>query len=220
LAQLNYQNRDDARRESPGILRSLFGPSKREVWNQLAQGINATYVDGGFFGRDKVVATTGQWTVTLDTFTVSAGRSSTTYTRMRAPYVNKDGFWFRFYRAGLFTPLGEILGLHDIKIGEANFDDAFVLKANDEQKVRQLLSNPAIKQLMNMQPQIRVEVKDDEGWFGGHFPQGVDELYFVTHGVIKDIDRLEALFDLFSEILHQLCHIGSAYENDPGVELR
>jgi hypothetical protein len=37
--------------------------------------------------------------------------------------------------------------------------------------------------------------------------------------VIKDLDRLRALFDLFAEVLHQLCVIGSAYESDPGVRL-
>ena len=214
----DYQNRDDARKET-GILHSLFGPSKRAVWNQLAQQVNGTFVEGGFFGRDKVVATTDHWTVTLDTYTVSTGKSSASYTRMRAPYINKDGFRFTFYRAGFFTPLGEMLGFSDIKIGEAAFDEAFVLKANDERRVRQLLSNPTVKQLMNAQPRIRVEVKDDEGWFGTRFPQGVDELYFVTGGVVKDVELLAGLFELFSAILHQLCHIGSAYENDPGITL-
>jgi len=29
------------------------------------------------------------------------------------------------------------------------------------------------------QPQIRLEVKDSEGWFGPKFPEGVDELHFL-----------------------------------------
>jgi len=214
----NDQSQGDGT-QATGVLRSLFGPSKKEVWNQLAQQIDGTFVDGGFFGRDKVVATTDQWTITLDTYTVSSGENSTTYTRIRAPYINKDGFRFTFYRAGFFTSLGEMLGMSDIRIGDLAFDEAFVLKSSSEEKVRQLLSNRVIRQLMNAQPRIRVEVKDDEGWFGARFPEGVDELYFVTGGVIKDIKRLEGLFDLFSAILHQLCHIGSAYENDPGVKL-
>jgi hypothetical protein len=73
--------------------------------------------------------------------------------------------------------------------------------------------------LMEAQPRIRVQVKDDEGWFGTRFPDGVDELYFVAVGVIKDLELLRGLFDLFAALLHQLCNIGSAYENDPGVTL-
>ncbi len=39
-------------------------------------------------------------------------------------------------------------------------------------------------------------------------------------GVIKDTERLKQLFDLFAEVLNHLCQIGSAYEDDPGMELK
>ena len=47
----------------------------------------------------------------------------------------------------------------------------------------------------------------------------MDELRFTTLGVIKDPERLQLLFDLFCEILMQLCQVGSATMDDPGVEL-
>ena len=62
-------------------------------------------------------------------------------------------------------------------------------------------------------------MKDNEGWFGPQFPQDVDELRFQVVGVIKDIERLKALFDLFAVVLDQLCRIGSAYKQEPAVEL-
>ena len=203
-----------------GLLHSLFGPSKKEIWSQLARQMDAQYVQAGFFGRDKVVAHQGEWTVTLDTYTVSTGKSSVTYTRLRAPYVNKDGFRFTAYRAGFFTPLAEMLGMQDIKIGDAQFDESFVLKGNNQSKLQALLGDPQIKALFNTQPRIRIEVKDDEGWFGTEFPEGVDELHFQAVGIIKDIELLQGLFDLFAAILHQLCHIGSAYESDPHITLK
>ena len=209
----------DGGEQGGGILRGLFGPSKREVWQLLAGQVGGAFVDGGFFGRDKVIVNHGQWTLTLDTYTVSNGKSSSTFTRLRAPYVNRDAFRFSVYRSGLFTPLGEMLGFTDIRTGDAVFDEAFVLKGNNEAKVRALFSDATIKQLLEAQPRVRFEVKDDEGWFGAHFPAGVDELNFTAYGVIKDLDRLRALFDLFAEVLHQLCVIGSAYESDPGVQL-
>lgn len=69
------------------------------------------------------------------------------------------------------------------------------------------------------QPKIRLEVKDSEGWFGPKFPEDVDELHFQGMGVIKDVDRLKSLFDSFAAVLDQLCRIGSAYEQETGVEL-
>ena len=73
--------------------------------------------------------------------------------------------------------------------------------------------------LIDAQPDIMFQVKDDEGWFGTHFPQGVDELRFRAYGVIKDVDRLRNLFDLFAETLTRLCDLGAASDAPPGVKL-
>jgi hypothetical protein len=35
--------------------------------------------------------------------------------------------------------------------------------------------------------------------------------------LLKDVERLKLLFELFSETLDQLCRIGSAYEQAPDV---
>ncbi len=202
-----------------GILREIFGPSKKEIWKSLSDQIGSEFIEGGFFSGDKVVAHVKDWTLTLDTYTVSTGKSSTTYTRMRAPYVNKDGFRFKIYRKGIFSEIGKFLGGQDVEVGFPEFDEDFIIKGNDEHKLRILFANSKIRQLIEFQPDIRLEIKDDEGWFAKSFPEGVDELYFSVVGVIKDIDRLKALFDLYAEVLDQMCLMGSAYESNPHVEL-
>jgi len=88
-----------------------------------------------------------------------------------------------------------------------------------EHLVSRLLSNGAIRQLIQSLPNIHFQVKDDEGWFKKNFPEGVDELYFEVVGVIKDKERLKSLFDLFSLVLDELCRLGSAYEDEPKVTL-
>ena len=203
-----------------GVMRELFGPSKKEIWESLSEQIEANYVKGGFFkGTDRVVAKAKEWTITLDTYTVSTGKSSTTYTRMRAAFVNTDQFRFSVYRCGIFSGLGKFLGFEDIEIGDTAFDEDFVIKASDEEKVKLLLADPKIRDLIDEQTAFHLEVKDDDGWFGSDFPQGVDELHFQIGGVLKDITQLKGLFELFSEILNRLCIIGAAYENDPGIQL-
>src|SRR4051812_43211162 len=184
-----------------------FGPGKDEVWRQLSQEIGAELVEGGFWKGDKVQAHVGPWTITLDTYTESTGESSTTYTRMRAPYINPEGFRFTIYRKGIFSAMGKLLGMQDIEVGAPEFDEAFIIKGNDESKVRELFANPQIRQKIQDQPKIRLQVKDSEGWFGPKFPEGVDELHFQAVGVIKDVDRLKALFDLFAAVLDRLCRI-------------
>jgi hypothetical protein len=203
-----------------GVLRNVFGPSKAEVWKQLADQVDGHFVDGGLFKRDKVQVRVKDWVITLDTYVVSTGRSAIVFTRMRAPYVNADNFRFTIYRRGIFTTLGKLAGMQDVEIGVPEFDEAFVIKGTDEAKLRALFSDPKVRQLMEAQPAMHLEVRDDEGWFGTQFPEGVDELRFHVLGVVKDIDRLKLLFDLFAEVLHRLCQIGSAYERDPELDLK
>ena len=195
-----------------------FGPSKDEVWRQLSQEIGAEFVDGGFWKVSKVRAHVGPWTVTLDMGTSDEDGESPA-TRLRAPYINPEGFRFTVYRRGFFSDLGKLLGMQDIEVGVPEFDEAFIIKGNDESKVRDLFANPKIRQMIQAQPKIRLRVKGSEGWFGPKFPEHVDELYFQVIGVIKDVDRLKALFDLFAAVLDQLCKIGSEYKQEPEVAL-
>jgi hypothetical protein len=198
----------------------MFGPSKDEVWKRLAEELDAHFIDGGFWkGSSRVQAQFGPWIVTLDTYTVHTGHAHFTYTRMRAPYVNPDGLRFTVYRKGMFSELGKLLGMQHIEVGDPEFDEAFIIKGTDEAKVRELFADHEVRSLLTAQPQIRLEVKDSEGWLGPSFPEGVDELHFQVHGVIKEADRLKALFDLFAVVLDRLCWIGSAAEREPGVRL-
>ena len=201
------------------VLRQWFGPSKEEIWRQLSAEIGAHYEDGGFAKSAKVTATHGEWTVTLDTYVVSTGKTVIIFTRMRAPYVNPTGFRFNVYRKGLFTELGKMLGVQDVQIGDQAFDRDFVIQGTDEAKLQELFSSTALRQLLAAQPAVHFSVKDDEGWFGQTFPAGVDELCFQVTGVIKDPARLKGLFQLFSETLDQLCRIGSAYDQSPNLTL-
>lgn len=203
-----------------GLLREVFGPSQKEVWDKLCSEIEADLVKGGFWRGDKVVAKVKEWTITLDRYTVSTGKSTIVYTRMRAPYINKDKFRFKIYRKGIFSELGKLFGMQDIKVGFSNFDEDFIIKGNDMQRLKELFTNPRIRELIELQPQIFFQVKDDEGWFGTEFPEGVDELYFQVVGVIKDVERLKTLYHLFAEVLNQLCIMGSAYEESPNINLK
>jgi hypothetical protein len=106
-----------------------------------------------------------------------------------------------------------------VEVGVEDFDADFVIKGTDEARLRQLFSDPHIRELIALQRDIHFTVKDDEGWFGTKFPDGVDELYFQVSGVIKDVERLKLLYDLFAETLDALCRMGSAYESAPDVTL-
>lgn len=200
-------------------LRKMFGPSKKEIWRQLCTETGADYVQGGFWKADKVQAAHGEWTITLDTYAVSTGKSTVIFTRLRAPYVNPDRFRFTIYRRGMFSDIAKWFGMQDIEVGHADFDRDFIIKGTDEGKLHALFDHSRLRELIAAQPQIHLTVKEDEGLFGPDFPADTDELCFHVCGIIKDVERLKLLFELFAETLEQLCLIGSAYEEAPKLKL-
>ena len=200
------------------LLRSVFGPSKEEIWAQIAKDIGGHYEEGGLLGRNVLRYRAGEWEITLDIYK-TGGSTTHTYTRMRAPFVNKDGLYFSIEREGIIASIGKRFGMQDIQVGDPDFDDNFLIKGNHEEKIRQLLSAPRMKQLIQAQPEVHFRIRDDEGWFSQSFPHGVDELYFECTGAVKDAERLKGLFELFSLTLERLVQIDSAYESDPGLTL-
>lgn len=203
-----------------GLFKALFGESRKEVWGKLAQELDLEVIQGGLWKEDKLVARIGPWTITLDTYTVSTGKSAVTYTRMRVPYFNQDGFRFKVDRKGVFSGMSKLLGGWNGETGVPEFDESFNSKSNNPEKLRALFANEQIPKLILLQPRITLEVKDNEGWFGTPFPEGVDELHFQAVGVIKDPELLKKLFYLFSLLLKQLCEIGSTYEAGPEIRLK
>ena len=171
---------------------TVLSRQKRDAaWMQLASEIGAEFIKGGFMRTSKVEAHVKEWTVTLDTHSVPSGDSSDTYTRIRAPFENKDGLQFTVARKGLVSKLDKALGAKDIETGDAEFDRDFYIRGKDEAKIRALFANMRIRQLIEGQKSIRLGVKDSD-------------LVFEAQGVIKDVERLKSLFELFREMLTQL----------------
>ncbi|MGO8671768.1 MAG: DUF3137 domain-containing protein [Capsulimonadaceae bacterium] len=194
----------------------LFSASKAEIWQQLSAEIGARFETAdGRSKTERVQAHHGQWIVTLDT----VHHENKVFTRIRAPYINSTGFRFTISRSNILSGIEVALGMQDIRIGDAAFDDAFVIQANDEVGLLEFLADKRLRELIADQPAIELSIRPDEGWFGPHFPDGVEELHFIAPGVIDDIPRLRELFDLFSETLDTLTAIGAAEPEEPGIRL-
>jgi hypothetical protein len=187
------------------------------MWSRLAAEVGGRFDAGSWFEGSKVQVDAGPWTVTLDSFKRSSGKHSTTYTRLRAPYVNPHGFRFSVTPQNFFSAIGKVFGMRDIEVGDRAFDDAWVIQGADEARVRQFLAEPTIRDLLRAAGPVSFEVQDDRGWFGQKFPDGVDELVLTTRGLVTDLPRLKVFFALFAVTLDRLVEIGRAERRDPGV---
>ena len=197
----------------------LFGSSKKEVWKQLSEEINANYIESGRFKGSRIEYIHNNWTIYLDTYTVSTGKSSITYTRMRAPFINLKKFHFKVYRRGIVSNIGKALGMQDIEIGYDYFDNDYIIKGNDEVLLRRFFQNHKIRDLIERQSKMVLEIKDNEGKFGPKFNDNESELSFIVVGVIKDKDRLKSLFDLFVKVINEFELMGITLNQTSEVKL-
>lgn len=194
-----------------------FGRSKTEIWRRLSEELGGTMTAS--WRGEKVQVQHEQWVLTLDTYVVMANNTPLFFTRMRAPFINASVFRFSIRRRNVFSDIATWLGAQDVEIGNPEFDHAFVVKSSHEPRVRELLRDETLLRQLQQQPTLSLTVKDDEGWFGAKFPEHVDELYVSVHGVIKDIERLKDLFELFAVTLDRLAATGSAEPVAPDVTL-
>ena len=194
-------------------LLDLFHPHKKVIWKKLSEEIDADYVPGkGWRGRAQIRAYHANWTIVIDTY---KRPKQPTYTRIRAHYVNADSFYFRIFRRPLLEGPAKAMGMQDVVVGYSKFDKDFIIQGNDEHKLQQLFSNDRIRQIIQWQPDIMLQNVVDDNWMTDPFREGISELKFQVKGVIAHTGRLRDLYNLFSELLNHLCHLGSAYEDDP-----
>lgn len=189
-----------------------FGRHKRYIWNELAEQLGGEFIKGKMFRPDRVEAWHHDWMVTLDTFQVDKA----TFTRLRAPFINRDDFKFKIVRDHFGYRIGKMFGMQDIIVGSPQFDKDFIIQGNDEHKLKMMFANPEIRKLVSYQSRIHLELRPDAPLFTKpKFPPDVNELYFQAGTIIRHMDQLHDLFDLFAECLDHLCAIGTAYEDDP-----
>lgn len=60
-------------------------------------------------------------------------------------------------------------------------------------------------------------INDGDGLLGDKLPYGIDELCFYDNRIIKDVNRLKELFELFKEIIITMIKFGIIIDMEPGV---
>lgn len=196
--------------------RHLIGLGYEDIWRQFAEQVDGTFTESGWVSHSRVDARWREWTMTLDRF----HQGKLQYTRLRTPFLASDGFRFRLYREGFFTPVGKKLGVvQDIEVGHERFDFDWVIQGNDEARVRSLLAQERVRELLDgLSFDLDFELKDDKSWCEP-LPEGVDILSLTTSSKLGNLEELRQLYELFGTVLDWLASRGLARHGDSGVNL-
>lgn len=108
----------------------------RKQWGEAARRVGGALVppSGPWYHRRpmSIEAHLHDVGLLVDSYTVSTGNSSQTYTRCRARALGAGLLKLKVKRAGLASGLSRAIGFQDLATGDAQFDEQYVIKASDD----------------------------------------------------------------------------------------
>ena len=184
---------------------------REEAWVAFAER------HGGEVARDRkdridaVRVAHGDWTVVVDTYTLSggAGQSATTYTRGLAGFHAQVPFRCKVWREGFFSRIAKRLGMRDLTVGRPRLDREFVVQSDSPGHVRSLLAGSRVGELLERNPKFQYEVRKKKG--SDEEEEGADaEVQVQVAEVLNEGERLDAILDVCRESLDALVRSGVA----------
>ena len=200
------------------ILRCTYGPLKDENWSRIGKWAGDKNLDHRFWGTVDLLKYQHEgWEILLDTFTLRHGEGRDVIaTRVQVPFSNPRGLSFEIYRESILSSVGKLFKMQDIEIGDSAFDSKFIIKGNDEGKIKLLLDDAVLKNLMHQQPNFLFEVQFEKVF---KFKK-VCMLYFQCEGIFRSMSQLEALFQMFAVTLARMEQLELTSRNVPSEELK
>jgi hypothetical protein len=174
------------------------------VWQQFAVDVQGMYHEGTRSTDDEVRVKVHGHDVVLqaDVTMVMVGKVMVPVfsTRFVTLLPAVPGSRFSITKAGMGSGVARWFGAQDIAVGDAAFDDAFVLKGIDPAFVRRLFDNVILRTLCQDYLGGELQRRDDNVMWSDPTP-GMDPLELTMHGLIDDADVLRHHFDIFGRVL-------------------
>jgi len=189
----------------------LFGPTQEDIWKMLSCDIEAEFiVTDSISKKYEVIKKFHDWSIVLDTWD-SASRNNTVYTRIHCVFLNKRGFKFKVFGEYFNNYFPNFFDMQDIKVNYDDLSDKLVIRSNSEIAIIKLFQNETIRELINMQPDMLLEIVSEEGC---KIVANADSTLSVKiPGVIKNNEILKNLFELVGESLLEIERISNELEN-------
>ena len=183
---------------------------KPQAWAVLA-GAHHGAVQVGRWGRIKSVRVPhGDWEINLDSYVVSTGKTSSSFTRLRVPIRTRTDFRMRIYRENVFTRMAKWFGMSDVPVPDPEIDRQFIVQTSVPSFVNTLVLDRAFARALLTLPTGRLEVAPVRKR-GRRVPETV-ELRWITHGILNDTEKLENALTLVRATLDGLIRAGVARE--------
>lgn len=193
--------------------------SKGQAWAELSDRWEGDVTADKRGKPKRVTIPAGPHRIVLDTYTVSNGTSSSTYTRVRALFESAAEFRCKISRRNPFHALAPLFGRRPTPIGYRRFESAFFVRGTDPERLRYLLQGTQVSQLLLADPKITYAVKRPGKRIRKAAGDDIREIHLQTGGVVRDVERLSRMVELSVASLDKLIQLGIATAEAVPTEL-
>lgn len=197
------------------LLGKLFRHHEEAVWRELSRQIGGEFLHEKGWRQDKVVTQFEGWTVTLDISCVAGYRSEFPYTRLRTWVRSPKDLEFSLHNRSYLSRMVRRISSHEIEVGDAEFDGLFIIKSRDRASVTKIFSHPPLREHLKAERNLILQLKPVPERVVDVPPEGALELRLMVEGEVNDLRRLRRLYDVFCEMLHQICVLVPSAASEP-----
>ena len=202
--------------------RDKYNNFGQTAWDSFNKEVNGTFEKHkhSLFGR--ITYRHGLWAVVLDTFpktsfsffpSIGITPDYENYTRILAPYSNKEGIVAEIYEKTFVSTIGRLFGMQDIDIGAPYFDDMYIVKSNNQELMKKMLIRDKIRDLIFNFNGIHLKINSTERVLGDLHPEAKNEVYMETNEAITDLAKLKLFDELFGLVLTEIQHFSPTKSN-------
>ena len=129
--------------------------------------------------------------ISFNNYVINFEESDTNYLRVKCQLGSVD-FTFYLTFEDLIEKIIKRFNNREIEIGDKEFDDKYLIVTNDEKKMRGVLSDKKLRNLL---------IKNNVSNF--HLDHG--ELFIIGHRQTDTIDELNDLLEIIKNIIKRIC---------------
>jgi hypothetical protein len=174
-------------------IKIISGSTAEDISRQLAQDVQGEEL----IGYHAVLRQDGLPDVLLDIEVDLGGGFEGGYewTRFSAPVQVGDGFRFALHHESFLDKAGKLLGLEDKVIGYPDFDKEFIIKTNNEAKVKTVFEEASVRGYFQSLEAFNLHIAHADG---------ADRLELEIEQAITDATTLHAVYRAFANVLIKL----------------
>lgn len=178
--------------------------NKKISWYDFALLTNGKYIEGIAWHSDKTEIEYLNFKITFDNYRIWSKFFYVSMTRVIVPYISDQDFSFKIRKTTVLRSVAKLLGGQDVEIGFDDFDQKFIIKSNQEDKLKTIFQNDVIRGILLKQNKFYLEISKFEGVWGEKLPKNEFELSFYVDGKIQDPERLKTILTLFKELIKEM----------------